>query len=197
MPRWSCATWIAWPRASIPDRRERTRMPYPLKPLRCPLWRMLTIRYQRDPLSGEGARLHGGRWNAPGQAALYLGTDHATAIAEFYQGLAKPGTLAPYRLDATAIADLTDGQGRAADDTVAQAMAAPWKHIAEIEAGIPPSWMLTASLMAAGAEGALVPSAQNPGGTALVLWRWHRLGDDGEGAALELLDPDGVLNRPH
>jgi RES domain-containing protein len=86
---------------------------------------MLTIRYQREPFSGEGARLHGGRWNPPGVAALYLGTDHATAIAEFYQSLARPGTLAPYRLDATAIADLTDGRGGACDDNVARAMAAP------------------------------------------------------------------------
>lgn len=172
-------------------------MLYPLRPLRCPVWRMLTIRYQRDPWSGEGARLHGGRWNAPGQAALYLGTDHATAIAEFYQGLAKPGTLAPYRLEAQAIADLTDGQGRAADDNVAQAMAAPWKRIAEIEAGIPPSWALATSLIRGGAQGALVPSAQNPGGTALVLWRWHRNGEEGEGAALDLLDPDGALNLRH
>lgn len=172
-------------------------MTYPLRPLRCSVWRMLTIRYQRDPWSGEGARLHGGRWNAPGQAALYLGTDHATAIAEFYQGLAKPGTLAPYRLEAQAIADLTDGQGRAADDNVAQAMAAPWKHIAEIKAGIPPSWALATSLIVDGAQGALVPSAQNPGGTALVLWHWHRKGEEGEGAALDLLDPDGALNLRH
>lgn len=168
-------------------------MPYPLKPLRCPLWRMLTIRYQRDPLSGEGARRHGGRWNAPGQTALYLGTDHATAIAEFYQGLAKPGTLAPYRLDAVAIADLTDGQGGAADDHVAQAMVAPWKQIAEIEGGVPPSWALATTLIADGAQGALVPSAQHPGGTALVLWCWHRAGGEGEGARLELLDPDKML----
>jgi len=176
-------------------------MPYPLRALRCPLWRMLAIRYQRDPWSGEGARRHGGRWNAPGQAALYLGTDHATAIAEYYQGLAKPGTLAPYRLDATAIADLTDGQGRAADERIAQALAAPWKAIAGIEGGLPPSWALAQELIARGAEGARVPSAQNPGGTALVLWRWHRADEmsadeSGEGAALELLDPDHVLT-PH
>lgn len=168
-------------------------MTYPLHELRCPLWRMLTIRYQRDPLSGEGARLHGGRWNAPGQAALYLGADHATAIAEFYQGLAKPGTLAPYRLNASAIADLTDGAGGPADDRVAEAMAAPWKHLAEIQGTTPPSWALAAPLIEGGAQGALVPSAQNPGGTALVLWRWHRQGEDGEGAELALLDPDGAL----
>lgn len=168
-------------------------MTYPIRPLRCPLWRMLTIRYQREPFSGEVARLHGGRWNPPGVAALYLGTDHATAIAEFYQGLARPGTLAPYRLDATAIADLTNGQGRACDDNVAQAMTAPWKSIAEVEGGLPPSWALAAKLIADGSQGALVPSAQNPGGTVLVLWHWRRMGTAGEGAQLELLDPDGWL----
>ncbi|MCM3681427.1 MULTISPECIES: RES family NAD+ phosphorylase [Sphingomonas] len=172
-------------------------MTYPLRPLRCPLWRMLTIRYQREPWSGEGARLHGGRWNPRGVAALYLGADHATAIAEFYQGLAKPGTLAPYRLDATAIADLTDGQGGACDDRVTQAMAAPWKQIAEIEGNTPPSWALATKLIADGAQGALVPSAQNPGGTALVLWHWYRAGETGEGAKLELLDPDGALLSSH
>ena len=148
-------------------------MPYRLRALCCPLWRMLAIRFQRDPWSGEGARRHGGRWNAPGQAALYLGTDHATAIA-----------------------DLTDGRGRAADERIAQALAAPWKAIAGIEGGLPPSWALAQELIASGAEGALVPSAQNPGGTALVLWRWHRADEMGEGAALELLDPDHVLT-PH
>ena len=87
-------------------------MSYPLRPFTIPLWRMTHIERQRSPFSGEGARLFGGRWNAKGQAALYLALDHATAVAEFYQGFAKPGTLIPYRMDATAIADLTDGAGK-------------------------------------------------------------------------------------
>lgn len=168
-------------------------MTHYIRPLRYPLWRMLTIRYQREPFSAEGAPLHGGRWNPPGVAALYLGTDHATAIAEFYQGLARPGTLPPYRLDATAIADLTDGRGGACDDNVAQAIAASWKSIAEVEGGLPLSWALATKLITDGAQGALVPSAQNSGGTALVLWHWRRMGTAGEGAQLELLDPDGWL----
>lgn len=77
-------------------------MTYLIRPLRCPLWRMLTIRYRREPFSREGARLHGGRWSPPGMATLYLGTDHATAIA-----------------------DLTDGWSGAYDDNVAQAIAVP------------------------------------------------------------------------
>ncbi|WP_309690652.1 RES family NAD+ phosphorylase [Sphingomonas sp. SORGH_AS_0870] len=155
----------------------------------------------QDQLLSEQARLLNA---APGIGPTVL----ATLLGELPElgtlcrrKIAKPGTLAPYRLDATAIADLTDGQGRAADERIARAMAAPWKAIAGIEGGLPPSWALAQELIASGAEGALVPSAQNPGGTALILWRWHRADEMGadesrEGAALELLDPDHVLT-PH
>ena len=171
---------------------------YPMRPLRTTLWRMLAIRYQRDPLSGEGARLLGGRWNARGTPALYLATDPATAVAEFYQGLPKPGTLAPYRLEAIRIADLTDGAGRPCEASVEHACNAAWKAMAA-RAKLPPSWDLTEILIAAGAQGALVPSTQNRGGTCLVLWHWHDGAGEGagegqgEGAALTLLDPEKSL----
>jgi len=116
-------------------------MTYPIRPLRRALWRMLAIRYQHEPFSGGGVRLHGGRWNPP------------TAIAEFYQGLARPGTLAPYRLDAMVITDLTDGWGGSYDDNVAQAVATPWKRIAKVEGGLPPSWALADKLITDGVQG--------------------------------------------
>lgn len=169
-------------------------MDYALTPMACPLWRMLPLRYQYEPFSGEGARLYGGRWNVRGTAALYLATDHASAVAEFYQGLAKPGTLAPYRLEATRIADLTDGKGGPADAMVEHGLTANWKAMAGRGDRTPPSWDLADVLIAAGAEGALVPSVQNRGGTNLVLWRWHDAASGrGDGAALWLLDPEGDL----
>lgn len=172
-------------------------MTYPLSPLAIPLWRMLTIRHQRDPLSGEGARRLGGRWNAKGTPALYLAVDPATAVAEFYQGLPKPGTLAPYRLEARAIADLTDGKGAPRDATVEHGCLAAWKAMAARPDRTPPSWDLASSLIANGAEGALVPSVQNRGGTCLVLWRWHAVNDGSdEGALLTLLDPERSLSHP-
>lgn len=168
-------------------------MSYPLKPLTVPLWRMLPILFQRSPLSGEGARLHGGRWNAKRTPALYLATDQATAVAEFYQSLPKPGTLAPYSLAAAAIADLTDGRGGPVDATVEHACTANWKAMAARQR-TPPGWTLAAALIADGAQGALVPSVQNRGGTCLVLWHWHDARESaGEGAALTLLDPDRAL----
>jgi len=46
----------------------------------------------RDPLSGEGARLVGGRWNPPGSfAVLYLGCDVATVVREFERLAIKQG----------------------------------------------------------------------------------------------------------
>jgi len=71
-------------------------------------WRMLAPRWAFDPLSGAGAARAGGRWNAPGQAALYLSNSHATAIAEYQQDLPRPGTLTAYDVDAQAILDLAD-----------------------------------------------------------------------------------------
>lgn len=144
---------------------------------------MLTIRFQRDPYSGEGARLYGGRWNARGIPALYLACDPATAVAEFYQGLPKPGTLAPYRLSAGAL--------------VEHACTTAWKAMAA-RSRTPPSWTLARELIAAGAQGALVPSAQNRGGTCVILWDWHAATNgeedpEGKGAALTLLDPEKAL----
>ncbi|WP_226638590.1 RES family NAD+ phosphorylase [Novosphingobium profundi] len=170
---------------------------YPLIAREIALWRMLTIRFQRAPYSGEGARLYGGRWNARGIPALYLASDPATAVAEFYQGLPKPGTLAPYRLLASALVDLTDGMGGAGNEMVEHACTAAWKAMAA-RSRTPPSWTLARELIAAGAQGALVPSAQNRGGTCVVLWDWHaaRTGPEhpeGKGAALTLLDPEKVL----
>lgn len=70
---------------------------------------MIHPAHQCSPLLGENAR-YGGRWNMKGWPALYLATDPPAAVVEYYQGLSKSGMLAPYRLSATAVADLSDGR---------------------------------------------------------------------------------------
>jgi RES domain-containing protein len=46
----------------------------------------------RAPMSGEGARIAGGRWNPPASfAVLYLGLDQRTVIAEFHRLASRQG----------------------------------------------------------------------------------------------------------
>lgn len=50
------------------------------------------VRPEYPPLSGEGARAVGGRWNPPGSfSTLYLGLDVGVVTAEFYRHLARQG----------------------------------------------------------------------------------------------------------
>ena len=48
-------------------------------------------------LSGEGARLFGGRWNSPGRAAVYLGDSLALAGMELLVHLGEVDVLGTYR----------------------------------------------------------------------------------------------------
>lgn len=45
-------------------------------------WRIDAARFRTDWDRGEGARLYGGRWNAPGNAAVYCSLEPSTAILE-------------------------------------------------------------------------------------------------------------------
>lgn len=160
-----------------------------LAPLQGRYWRMLGVRWQRRPFE-SGSHRTGGRWNPKGTPALYLSADYVTAIVEMHQELVRPGTLAGFDIAASAIADL-----RVADPAVTECL---WRQIYMVDKGVPPSWKLAEELIAAGAEGALVPSIQNNGGTNLVLWKWHDASAGagvraGESVALSLLDPEGAL----
>jgi RES domain-containing protein len=155
------------------------------------LWRMLTVRWQAEPLSGAGAAAFGGRWNRVGQPALYLSFDHATAIAEFHQSLVRPGTLAAYDVQAAVIADLSGPLAPTQYGFTPDVLRCQWRHLHRIKEQDPPSWSLTDRLIAGGAQGAVVPSVQHRGGLNLVLWNWS--GEGGKGAQVRVLDPHGEL----
>ncbi|MDQ8756983.1 RES domain-containing protein [Sphingosinicella sp. LHD-64] len=161
---------------------------YPLGALEGRFWRMLSVRWQREPL-GSGSRLTGGRWNAKGSRALYLASDHSAAILEFHRAFVRPGTLATYEVKAGKIADLTDSLSLRRAAIGNEVLMCDWQTIFAIERRRPPSWDLAERLIAAGAQGALVPSAQHQGGVNFVLWRWTEKGD----AEIRLIDPDGDL----
>lgn len=156
-------------------------------------WRVLAPRWAHDPLSGAGAARHGGRWNPPGRPALYMSEDLMTAAAEYEQDLGiRPGTFCAYDLKIGPVADLTDTATAGAWGVAAGDLACPWKQIALIERGTPPTWQHADRLLAAGLCGVRVPSVRQRGGVNVVLWRWN----DADDRRVTALDPLNDLPRP-
>lgn len=140
-------------------------------------FRALTPRFAHQPLSGLGASLKGGRFNIPGQEALYLSADPHTAYAEYTQNVFdRPGLMCSYDVDAGPIADLTDPATLDALDVTAADLVSRWVRVTD-----PPSQRFAGRLFADGYAGATYRSAQHPAGTNIVLWRWS---DDGARVAI-------------
>ena len=153
---------------------------------------MLAVAWQRTPYE-SGSHISGQRFNPRGVRAFYLGRDSTIAIAEFYRALVRPGTLVAYAIRSDRIVDLTNPATRAALDIGLDDLGCPWWQIVSIDKEWPPSWTIAERLIDGGADGALVPSFQRPDGVNLVLWRWTRDEDGGEGARVTLIDPHGEL----
>lgn len=76
----------------------------------------------RHPLSGAGARVHGGRWNPPDSfATLYLALDQGAAVAEFHRLAARqlrdptdflPRRMYRYEVALSAVLDLREDAKR-------------------------------------------------------------------------------------
>ena len=159
------------------------------------LYRALNPVYAREPLSGQGAALHGGRFNPKGTAALYLSVAVTTALREANQaGSLQPTTLVSYDADIDGIVDSRDEEtlARHGMDRVILADAG-WRDRMRSD-GEAPTQMFALGLIAQGFRGLLVRSFA-PGATAddlnLVLWRW------GEAAPerLALIDDEGRLSQ--
>ncbi|HZX70814.1 MAG TPA: RES domain-containing protein, partial [Rhodanobacter sp.] len=128
------------------------------------------------PLSGDGAAVHGGRFNPKGVPALYLALSPMGAINEVCQGFAAriaSMTLVEYDVDCTDIDDLTDASTRAALVISKADMACNWGEKALILGKTPASWVIAMRLIAGGSAGIIVPSYA-PEATSdhlnLVLW---------------------------
>lgn len=66
--------------------------------MRLSAWRILKAKYQDQPLSGEGARRVGGRWNHRGIPLIYLAESVALATLEVLVHLQDAETLPKYAL---------------------------------------------------------------------------------------------------
>ncbi|MGZ4958464.1 MAG: RES family NAD+ phosphorylase [Methylomonas sp.] len=130
-----------------------------------------------DPLSGNGARIHGGRFNRPGCAALYLSLDPTTAWMEAQQGFPfkpQPMTLVAYEIDCAKIANLNDERFLKNFGSSTQDLGCAWEYLAS-QNQQPPTWRLSEQLQILEIAGILVRSFAS-GCTNknqnLVLWNW-------------------------
>jgi RES domain-containing protein len=153
-------------------------------------------RWSFKPLSGDGAAIHGGRFNPRGVPALYLALDLVGAVREANQGFAhkiEPCVLCAYEVDCGDIVDLRTDEARAAHKVAAPNMAAGWFSFVA-EGGEPPSWRIARRLIGEGAAGMLAPSYA-PGATPadhnLILWDWS----DALPHRIAVFDPSGRLPR--
>jgi RES domain-containing protein len=149
-----------------------------------------------DPLSGEGARLRGGRFNAKGKAALYLSLRVETAVGECAQGFVHripPLTLCEYEVDCDPIADLSSDERRAAHGVAMAELGCPWLMLM-LNGEKVLSQEVAKRLEGEGHAGMLVPSFF-PGAGAkdvnLILWRWG----DRLPARVRVHDPERRLPR--
>ena len=129
------------------------------------------------PLSGEGARRYGGRFNRRGVPALYTSLSPLAAIREA-QPLGRPMqplTLCAYEVDVEPVFDAEEGESRRALGVSDSDLTCPaWE--AEMLAGkIPASQAVADRLIAEGFAGIRVRSFAAGTGADdlnLVLWRW-------------------------
>lgn len=130
-----------------------------------------------SPLSGDGAKAKGGRFNPIGVPALYLSRTLEGMFLEMAHGFVHrfdPLTVCIYEVDVDDIVDLTTNESRKAASVDLAAMACPWAldlaHGRE-----PASWGIAKQLIARGAAGILVPSFARGARSDmhnLVLWTW-------------------------
>ena len=131
------------------------------------------------PESGEGARLHGGRFNEKGFPALYLSLRYETAWAEAQQSFPfkpQPLTLCAYDVDCDRIVDLREPATCATAGISPADLGCAWEALLA-RSVTPPTHELAKHLVRQGVAGILVPSFA-PGAPAaaanLVLWSWAR-----------------------
>lgn len=158
------------------------------------LYRALNPVYAREPLSGQGAALYGGRFNPRGMAALYLSLAVTTALREANQaGSLQPTTLVSYDADIDAIFDSRDEAGLARIGLSREALAdAGWRDRMRQD-GQAPTQELALTLVADGYRGLMVRSfaaGSKAEDINLVLWRWGGAVPE----RLTLIDDEGRLS---
>lgn len=157
------------------------------------LYRALNPVYAREPMSGRGAALYGGRFNPKGVPALYTSTSVLTALREANQvGDLQPTTLVCYRAEFEMVFDTTDMAALEAAGLDEVALADPaWRDQMKTK-GQARTQRFASDLVTAGYNGLLVRSfakGAGPGDMNLVLWKWGPSAP----CCLELIDDEDRL----
>jgi len=157
------------------------------------LYRALNPIWAREPLSGEGARRFGGRFNPKGTSALYTSLSIMTAIREANQiGTLQPTTLVAYQADLDPIFDATEADALKDHNLRPDDLAADDWRIRMHEDGKAPTQIFAEQLIRQGYCGMLVPSFVKGATEAdrnLVLWKWSEALPN----LLSLVDDEGRL----
>ena len=162
--------------------------------IRAVVYRAHDPRWAWTPLSGEGARRCGGRFNRQGLPALYLSFSLSTAVREASPigRRMQPLVLCAYQVDVDPVFDALDPSARAALSVQQAEIDCPtWRH--DMFSGrTPASQALADRLLAASFAGMRVGSyaaGADESDVNLVLWRW----DNRLPARVALIDEDDRL----
>ncbi len=159
------------------------------------LYRALNPIYARQPMSGRGAELYGGRFNRKGTPALYTCLTVMTALREANQaGSLQPTTLISYDADIERVFDTRDEAALLAEGMSPASLADPgWRDQMKTR-GEAATQVFAGKLAISGYHGLLVRSFA-PGASDsdfnLVLWQWGA----GAPARLTLIDDEKRLSR--
>jgi RES domain-containing protein len=159
------------------------------------LYRALNPIYAREPLSGKGAELYGGRFNPKGMPALYCSLTVLTALREANQvGNLQPTTLVSYDAEIEGVFDGRDEAALRAEGMDASALADPtWRDQMKVN-GEARTQSFVRIILAKGYRALLVRSFAPGAGESdlnLVVWEWGAAAP----ARLVLIDDEGRLSR--
>ena len=160
-----------------------------------PLYRALNPIYAKEPMSGRGAELYGGRFNPKGVPALYTSLTIMTALREANQaGSLQPTTLVSYEAEIKDVFDSRDETALWEEGMDAAALGdTSWRDQMKV-LGEANTQAFARRLIGKGFNALLVRSFA-PGTTEadlnLVLWRWG----DALPSRLVLVDDENRLSR--
>ena len=158
------------------------------------LYRALNPVYAREPLSGRGAEIHGGRFNPKGTSALYTALDPATALREANQvGSLQPTTLVSYKANLGPICDTRHASALAPYGMTPASLSDPGWRSKMLDGRDVPTQDLANNLIADGFVGMLFRSYAKGASASdlnIVLWKWS-----GTDLSLEVVDDEGRLTQ--